>query len=357
MTSATKIGFVLLSRAARAIPSTRISVLNMLPYLRAGGFDPYIVFEPIEDTETPDVSGMSAAQLKTDGFQIIFFQKVHGESVVTLAKELQKIGIKTIFGVCDVVDTAMVSSTDATIVVTDYLRELHHSELQARISTVHDGIERPEVYKTAQNNSRGCRIRPLRAVLVTSVRLDRLPVIVDPPPWLHVTIVGRYPSQRWLQNLREIRWQIAKLVGWREKLQFLRFQVNPRIKRVPWDADGVYDAMLNADIGIIPVETENTRGAIERWQVKSENRLTLKMSVGLPVVATPIPSYLPVVQQGENAFLANEKTEWLDMLTALRDPALRQKIGRAARQTALAQYSMDRQADRLICALRQLVKI
>lgn len=355
MTKRIKIGFVLLSSTQNPIPSTRIAVLNMFPFLRAAQFDPHVVFEPVQNTETPDVSGL-ATKLRAEGFQIVFFQKVHGASVVALARELRAAGIKTVFGVCDVVEPAMVEATDATVTVTDYLKSLHPGALQTKISIVHDGIERPELRKTDWGSHSGSRAHPLRAVLVTSLGLNRLPVLVNPPGWLQVTIVGRYPAAgRRLQRLREARWQLAGQASWREQLRYLHFLANPGIKRAAWDADRVYDAIQQADIGIIPIETDATQGALERWQVKSENRLTLKMAMGLPVIATPIPAYEPVIQQGQNGFLAHTRAEWLSYLSALRDPALRRSIGQQARQTALAEYSMERQAEKLIAVLRGLV--
>lgn len=351
-----KIGFVLLSNSQSPIPSTRIAVLNMFPFLRATQFDPHIVFEPTQSTETPDMSGL-ARKLKTEGFRIVYFQKVHGDSVVTLARDLRLVGIKTVFGVCDVVEPAMVDATDATITVTDHLKSLYPRALQAKISMVHDGIERPLSHKTDWGQHGGSRARPLHAVLVTSVGLDRLPVLLNPPSWLQVTIVGRYPAanQR-LQRLREARWQLVGQTNPRAQLRFLRFLANPRIKREAWDANGVYDAMLQADIGIIPIETDPSQGALGSWQLKSENRLTLKMAVGLPVIATPIPAYEPVVQQGRNAFLAQNQAEWLNCLSALRDPALRRSMGQQARQTALAEYSMERQAEKLLAVLGTLIE-
>lgn len=348
MTAPVKIGFVLLSSARSPIPSTRIAVLNMFPFLLAAGYDPHIVFEPEQQDETPDVSGL-AAKLQAGGFKVVYFQKVRGANAVKLANMLRTRGIRTVFGVCDIVEPSMVEATDATVVVTDYLKSLYPSDLQNKISVVHDGIECPSVSKRDWGSHRGSRAHPLRAVLVTSLALDRLPVLVTPPSWLHVTIVGRYPQVgQPMQRLREAHWQLAGQSGWHDKLRYLGFLANSRINCMAWDATGVYDAMVNADIGIIPVETRSTRKAMANWQVKSENRLTMKMAVGLPTVATPIPAYESVVRHGENGFLARDKGEWLTCLSLLRDPALRQRIGRRARSLALAEYSMERQAARLL---------
>lgn len=350
-----KIGFVLLSSVKNPIPSTRIAVLNMFPFLQAAQFDPHVVFEPTHNTETPDLSDLSA-KLQAEGFEIVYFQKVHGDSAVALAQELHAYGIKTVFGVCDLVDEAMARTTDATITVTEHLKNLYPVQLQPKIFVVQDGIEQPARHKIDWGTHSGSRMQPLRAVLVTSVALDRLPVLDNPPSWLQVTIVGRYPAaDDWQRRFREARWQFIGQPDWPARLDYLQFLTNPRIKRQAWNIDRVYAAMQQADIGIIPIETKEAHGAMTGWQVKSENRLTLKMAMGLPVIATPIPAYEPVIVQGQNGFLTNDKTEWLQALTALRDPSLRRSIGQQARRSALAGYSMELQAERLIAVLRGLM--
>jgi len=358
LTESIRVGFVLLSNTQNAIPSTRIVVLNMLPYLRAAGFDPHIVFEPLVSSTTPDVSGL-AKRIKAGNFQIVFFQKVFGESVVELVRELRVAGVKTVFSVCDFIDQPMCHATDATIVVTDYLKSLYPAELQEKIHVVHDGVERPQLHKTEWGGGAGSKAAPLKAVLVTSSALDRLPVLVDPPSWLRVTIVGRYPPKgslwaRWQQH----RWQMAIKSDASERWKYLRFLANRRISLEAWGPESVYLAMQRADIGIIPIEEEgDVSMSGGGWKVKSENRLTLKMAMGLPVIASPIPSYEPVIRQGINGFLARSKDDWVSYLSELRDPSLRQRVGLEARATALTDYSMELQVEKLIKVLRHLTKL
>jgi glycosyltransferase involved in cell wall biosynthesis len=157
--------------------------------------------------------------------------------------------------------------------------------------------------------------------------------------------------------MREVRW---KMLGQRrdERLDYLGFLTDRRIRRVSWDPVGVYRHLLEADVGIIPVDAESAAepaDSVPSWMVKSENRLTLKMSVGLPVVASPIPSYEAVVQQGRNGFLARSEAEWWQHLEALRDPALRRRIGERARQSVHERYSMNEQARRLLAVLHGLL--
>lgn len=354
MSKTVKVGFVLLSNSRRPIPSTRIAVLNMFPFLRAAHYEPHIVFEPESGAERPDVSGLGP-RIVAEGFDIVVFQKVMGPSVEALVRELGQAGVRTVFCVCDVVDPVMAELTDATVTVTDFLKSLYPAPLRHKIHVVHDGIEHPELERLPVSTRRGTRADPLRAVLVTSASLESVPQIVTPPSWLSVTIVGRYAPGT-LQRLREARWALVLRHRGAARLAYLRFLANRRIRCVPWHADTVYDHMRAADIGIIPVDDQPGAdpAKVPSWQVKSENRLSMKMSLGLPVVATPIPSYLPLVKQGENGFLARSPGEWMACLETLRDPLARERIGREARASVLLRYSREEQSRLLIAVLASL---
>ena len=352
-----KIGFILLSNSKRPIPSTRIAILNIIPHLRAAGFDTQIAYEPEQGIETPKLSHLMPALISA-GYDILVFQKVHGQDVEQAVELASNAGIRTLFIVCDLVDPAMAHMTDATAVVTDYLRSLYPTDLHPKIHVVHDGIERPELHKSQYSDNRGSATRALRAILVTSADLDRLPVLESPPNWLNVDIVGRYPPiQDKRARFREDRWQFARLTGIGEKLAFLRFLTNRRIRRLPWSPAEVYEQMLLADIGIIPIDTNPPHipgHAAPSWKVKSENRLTMMMALGLPVVATPIPSYEPVIQHGVNGFLARTRREFLECLETLRDPVVRREVGKQARLSVLPRYSIEEQARKLIDVLASL---
>lgn len=353
-----KIGFVLSSNSRNPLPSTRISVLNMIPFLRAAGFDPHIVFEPESGMQQPELPGL-AERLVAQQFEIVLFQKVCGPHVETVAHRLRNAGIKTVFGVCDIVDAAMAQATDATVTVTSYLRSLYPAPLHPKIHVVHDGIENPAACKTEWSANEGSPKRPLRAVLVTSASLTRLPVIETPPPWLQVVIVGDYPpTSHYVRRMKEVRWTILDQRR-KERVDYLGFLFDRRIRCLPWDSVGVYRHIAEADIGIIPVDMHSEQpvpGSVPNWMVKSENRMTMKMSMALPVIASPVPSYEPVVEHGVNGFLAQSRGEWFSHLDALRDPALRRQVGQRARAAVCDRYSMGEQARRLIDVFRGLLQ-
>jgi hypothetical protein len=346
------VGFVLCSSVLHPIPSTRIAVLNMLPYLQATVWQTRILFEPSTPNETPDLSGVAGRAVEA-GCNVVVLQKVKGAGAVALAQQLRAAGIRTVYMVCDLVDVPMAAATDATIVVTDYLKSLYPSALQDRIHSVHDGIERPDACTRYPDTRVNAGSGPLQAVLVTSAALRSLPALGQMPPWLRVRIVGRYASgiQRWREQYRE--WVVQP----QARLAYLHFLANQNISCVPWHADGVYLEMQQADVGIIPIDTYPAvpnSGLPPSWKVKSENRLTMKMSIGLPVIATPIPSYEPIIEHGVNGFFASSVQDWQTCLRALRDPARRHEMGKAARISVAEKYSMHTQAVKLLQVLQMV---
>lgn len=342
-----RVGFVLLSPSREALPSTRISVLNMLPCLRDAGYTAEIAYDPGRATHTPDLNGVDLRALASR-YDLVYFQKVHGASVLKAVQWLERAGVRTVYGLCDVVAPDMVEATSATAVVTEYLRGLHPEPLRAKMHVVHDGIEQPQRRRPAASGHGGSRRRPLRAVLVTSSAPAMLPVLRRPPDWLRVAIVGAYPAPSWRGvRLRWFRQQLADQSAG-ERLATMSFMLDRRIERVTWHPSGVYDQLERADIGMIPIDTEHAAA----WQLKSENRLTLKMAVGLPVIATPIPAYESVVEPGRNAFFARSPEEWRAHLEALRDPGLRQAMGEQARAAVLPRFSKEAQARALIATLQ-----
>ncbi len=356
-----KVGFVLASPVEDPLPSTRISVLNVFALLRERGVDPVVLFQPDEATETPQVDGL-APRARALGIDVVYFQKTRGPSVFAEIDGLRRLGIGTVFGVCDVIDLEMTARCDATVVVTDYLRELYPVRLHDRISVVHDGIERPDVQRTTgpRDGAYATRSRPLRAVLVTSSTPETVPLIGRVPDFLSLTIVGRFPERSARPSIVGAARRVLAASGFGETMRRVGDLLRPPFRRVGWDPVGVYDQLSRADIGIIPVDTSRGSPSDDRiyyWQVKSENRLTLKMSVGLPVIASAVPSYLPVIRQGVNGFIARSRDDWADMFAELRSPELPPaRSARAARQSVLDRYSQRRQADLLAGVFASLAK-
>jgi glycosyltransferase involved in cell wall biosynthesis len=102
------------------------------------------------------------------------------------------------------------------------------------------------------------------------------------------------------------------------------------------------------DVGIMPLaDTPWERG-------KCAYKLLQVMAAGKPVVASPVGANREVVRHGENGFLAESADEWADALRTLaRDPALRARLGSAARRSIADGYSVDAVTPRLAAILAE----
>ena len=350
-----RVGLILPGPVLDPLPSTRIALLNIRGRLHDGGIETHVLHESPIATLYPEVV-LDAATVAASGIQAVIFQKVCGPRICALARKLEVHGVRTVFVVCDLVDGEMAAACSATVCVTDHLASLYPTALRPKMHVVHDGIEHAEVVKTRWRADRGSIWRPLRAIIVTSHRLNCIPVLHRPPSWLQIDIVGRYPeADSWIDRARE-SWR-----AWHDnkntRQSQLSLAVHPRIKTHAWHPQTVYRLLTDSDIALIPVDCSEPAIAGQiapAWSMKSENRLTLKMAIGLPIVATPVPSYRPLVRQGENAFLAETREAWLEALQALRSPGLRRQMGSAARRTVIAPFSLDRQAAQLNAVLRSV---
>lgn len=119
---------------------------------------------------------------------------------------------------------------------------------------------------------------------------------------------------------------------------------------VPWSEASEITSVQAMDIGIMPLPDEPwARG-------KSGYKLVQYMACGLPVVASPVGVNSGIVKEGISGLLATSETEWrAALLRIIDDLALRAAMGRAGRERAVASYSLQSQAPRLIEAMRSAV--
>jgi len=109
-----------------------------------------------------------------------------------------------------------------------------------------------------------------------------------------------------------------------------------RVVNEPWTLDREIDYLQCADVGLMPLhDTPRARG-------KCAFKALQYMAVGTPVVLSPVGMNAAVVTDGVDGFHARTPEEWWDKLALLiADPALREKMGRAARETVRTRYSHD----------------
>jgi GT2 family glycosyltransferase len=82
---------------------------------------------------------------------------------------------------------------------------------------------------------------------------------------------------------------------------------------IKWNRNTWLNELKKADIIILPTD-------FEKRPCKSNNRLTQYMSLGKPVIVSPLPAYLRIIEKYPNCCLiATTKEEWEERLQQLRD--------------------------------------
>jgi glycosyltransferase involved in cell wall biosynthesis len=115
-----------------------------------------------------------------------------------------------------------------------------------------------------------------------------------------------------------------------------------------WSAATEVNDLRPLDAGLMPLEDDDwCRG-------KCGLKALQYMALGIPPVVSPVGFNKEIVEDGVNGFLASSDDEWVEkLLVLLRDPALRARLGSAARHTVEERFSAKVQAPRMADVLRK----
>jgi glycosyltransferase involved in cell wall biosynthesis/uncharacterized protein YbaR (Trm112 family) len=160
-------------------------------------------------------------------------------------------------------------------------------------------------------------------------------------------VIGWTGSFSTVQHLDTVRGALKKLAE-RESFR-LRVIGTPSyqvegidVKASKWNAETELEDLSEIDIGIMPLPDDN-------W---SKGKCGLKalqfMALGIPTVCSPVGVNTDIIQDNENGLIASSEDEWVERLSMLlRSPELRERLGRAGRQTVERRYSATAQAPRV----------
>lgn len=119
-----------------------------------------------------------------------------------------------------------------------------------------------------------------------------------------------------------------------------------------WSLETVGQHLSGASIGIAPMPVWNPY-----YLNKAFSKPLSYMAVGLPVVASSIPSYRELMTNGVNGFLARNHEDWVSALTALVESTdLRRQIGQAGRETLIATHSVEAVAESFLKVFENAVR-
>lgn len=147
---------------------------------------------------------------------------------------------------------------------------------------------------------------------------------------------GTFSSRIFLDLLRGVFQQLAKRVPFKLKVvgNFDYEFDGVDLEVVRWTREREVADLQGIDIGVYPLP-------IDDWVLgKSGLKAIQYMAFGLPTVATEVGTTPLLITHDVNGLLVKTEEDWLAALERLvRDPTLRRRLGQAARESAVANYS------------------
>jgi glycosyltransferase involved in cell wall biosynthesis len=184
----------------------------------------------------------------------------------------------------------------------------------------------------AINEKRAC------TYISSSVDTDRFVPAAPRPQDARPVIgwTGTFSSRVYLDMLRDVFQKLSERVDYRLRVigNFDWELPGVDLEVVRWTAEREVEDLQAIDIGVYPLPVDD-------WvSGKSGLKAIQYMAFGLPTVATNVGTTPRIIRHGENGLLVTTDEEWLEALeTLIRDPELRLRLGRAAREDAVAKYS------------------
>jgi len=122
----------------------------------------------------------------------------------------------------------------------------------------------------------------------------------------------------------------------------------PVIKK-PWKLEDENEDLISFDIGLMPLNDDLwSRG-------KCGLKIVQYLSVGLPVVCTPVGMNSDIIKEGENGFWATNHQEWVDRLsTLIQNRDLRYQMGLKGIESVEGEYSLAVTSEKFFLALQSL---
>lgn len=191
-------------------------------------------------------------------------------------------------------------------------------------------------------------------------RVTVIPTVVDtmryqprsvPAATSEVTIgwVGRWSSAFYLETLVPVlRAVCARHPHVRVKLIGAGNREWEGIRLVcrPWRLESEIEDLQTFDIGIMPLADD------EYSRYKCGFKMIQYMALGIPAVVSPVGVNCDIIEDGVDGYLAATPEEWFRKLSLLiENPALRARLGRAARRKIERRYSLDRALPLLVQVL------
>ncbi|MBI2755082.1 MAG: glycosyltransferase family 4 protein [Chloroflexi bacterium] len=343
-----------------AAASTRLRAQQYFPYLRAHGVEPVLrpfmsadlygrVYEsghlPWKVAQVVESSVRRLADLVAASRADVVF--VHREAfpfgLLTIERIIRRLGVPMVLDFDDAI--YLPSSSEPNGFVRHLKNPRKVQELVRMSTAVVVGNDHLQEYARQFN--------PATVVIPTPVDAD----VYRPAPAdearERITIgwIGSGTTSRYLDTLAEPLARILQrhdsvdvaVVGGRS----LPLERLPRVSFYRWTIERELALLQSFNVGLMPYpDNEWARG-------KCAFKALLYMSVGIPVVCSPVGMAEEVVTEGVNGYLPSTEADWYAALESLvEDAAALRQMGAAGRNILAARYSLERHAPRLLAVLQ-----
>ncbi|HVV56266.1 MAG TPA: glycosyltransferase, partial [Mucilaginibacter sp.] len=95
----------------------------------------------------------------------------------------------------------------------------------------------------------------------------------------------------------------------------------------PWSLGDWQTLLAQCDAAIAPLD-------VAAQPAKSNNKVTTCLSLGLPVVASPLDAYMRIIRHGINGLIATTEDDWRSCIEQLKNVSFRQKMSEEGLATA-----------------------
>ena len=147
---------------------------------------------------------------------------------------------------------------------------------------------------------------------------------------------GTFSSKNYLDLLRNVFLELKKHCDFKLRVigNFEYEFEGIDLEVIQWTKEREVEDLQGIDIGVYPLVQS-------KWVLgKSGLKAIQYMAFGLPVVATNVGTTPKIINNMENGCLVKTDDEWVETLTTLiKKPELRRKLGEAARESVLKNYS------------------
>ncbi|MBK1617419.1 hypothetical protein CKO42_02895 [Lamprobacter modestohalophilus] len=266
------------------------------------GYDSRIIQSSNPWSSELEITKLKKLGLLISGYDVFVFQKVFDSGAVKFAALARSLGVKTVFVQSDFIKTDMTLAVDHVVVVSSYLKDKLDNLYGINCTVIDDAIENIHLENKKHHSGN----------------------------YLRLIWIGHSDNWKSLSILNSV---IEKFSN--QNIELITVSNHPDAT-FAWSNGAAKTAILNSDLAVIPSELDD-------WaKCKSSNRLTTFMSYGLPVIASPVPSYSDIIIHGKTGFIANLDSEWVEYIKRLQCPELRNKIGSAAKASVSDKFSLSK---------------